>query len=130
MNHATHYVLIALALWFNAKEPRAFLLSAIVGLSVIIPIPAKTAAGFYFMCGAAELIVGALALWLNTTASRYVVTMCVCLLAFHLLGFYLDGYPQNSPYRILVKIAEYAEIISCIVLSKPILEFIYKCRQN
>lgn len=132
MNHTAHYMLIAFSVFLNIKDRKAILLSLAILANVTIPFTdlATSQGQFYFICGAAELTIAALALWLNITASRYVVTMCVCLTGFHLLGFCLDGYPPNSPYRILVKIAEFAEIISCIVFSKPILELLIKCRQN
>jgi len=132
VSHFSHYMLMFCAIAFNFRDRKELLLALTVSLTLVIPIGSMvyTAAQFYIACGVIEILVGLLAVKLNVQASRYITTMCVALCVFHILGWFLNGYIQNSPYRILVKIAEFAEIISCIVLSKPITGLLYKCRQN
>lgn len=126
MSHYFHYLLMALAVSLNIKDRAALALSLIVGLSAVLPVLmfVNTAVQFYAFCAVVEILVAVCALWLRTTASRYIVTACLTLIAYHFLGWHLDGYPVHSPYHLLVKIAEYAELFACVLLSKPILGLI------
>lgn len=124
MDHTAHYALIIVALTLTWGDWRAFAMSATVGASLIAPIPATSALQFYLICLMCEVLIGLLAVRLMTPASHLIYTVSAMLAAFHILGWYLGGYPADSPYRILVKICEYSEIIACSLLSKPIIRLL------
>lgn len=94
-------------------------LSAVIGCGVFLPVPASY---FYLVCALGEALIALLALQLKTPASMFVVRVSLLLMAFHFLGWLLNGYPATSPYHLLVRICEHAELLSCIALSKPILK--------
>lgn len=126
MGHPLHYALILLALALNWRDKAMLVLTAVVGASILAPVNAFTTADtFYVVCAVAEVIVALVALHLNTRASYFVSVMCAMLVVYHMLGWHYDGYPHDSPYRVLVKICEYAEILACALFSRPSLR-LYK----
>lgn len=108
-------LLIAACCNIKADDWRMIALTALVGFGVSVPIPDQF---FYAWCIFVELIVTVGAIALKTPATQPVFALSLCLSALHYVGFKLNGYPPESPYHILVKIAEHAELIACIVYSK------------
>lgn len=102
-------------------------LTLIVGFSLLVPVNRFTDySNFYAVCAGAEILWALLALRLRTQASYFIVAMCTMLVAYHLNGWYFGGYQHQSPYRVLVKICEYAEILACCLFSNPILRLLKK----
>lgn len=114
-------ILLALSLGLNARDKHMLALSSIVGLGIFMPIPD---AYFYLICALVECCVASLTLYINTSASKVVARISMLLLLFHGLGWILNGYPQESPYHIMVKISEHAELLACIFLSRPITKMV------
>lgn len=111
-------LLVSIALNLCAMDKRGVCICALVGFGVFIPIPDSN---FYFWCMAVEAVVAIGSIFLKTRASQPVCALSLSLLAFHYLGYKFDGYPPESPYHFLVKIAEHAEIVACALFSKPIM---------
>lgn len=111
-------ILLACALILNMGDRRMLVVSLAVGVNVFAPIPA---ANFYLICALAELLVGLIAYRLAVSAAPIIVWVCGMMIGFHFLGYVLNGYPPDSPYRPVIKICEYANLIACIVFSNPIL---------
>jgi len=107
-------VMLALALMLNMRDLRMFWLCLVVGGGIFLPIPD---AYFYLNCALVELTVAFLAYLIATNASKPVVRISIILMALHGLGWWLNGYPPESPYHVLVRLCEHAELIACIVLS-------------
>lgn len=78
------------------------------------------------VCILSETIVALCALRIDTRASGFIVLMCAMLAAFHVVGWDIGGHKIGSPYRLLAKIAEYAEIIACILFANPIMRLLRK----
>lgn len=112
-------ILLAVALAANACDWRMFSLSAIVGFGIFVPIQD---AYFYLICACVEVFVATAAVYLNARASKPVMRISALLVIFHGLGWWLNGYPPESPYHIMVKVSEYSELIACILLSRPFLQ--------
>ncbi|MES2349972.1 MAG: hypothetical protein V4641_20600 [Pseudomonadota bacterium] len=110
----SYAVLLGLAIVLNLDERRSLALALVVGAGIFAPIPDTH---FYLICGLIEMLVGALALLINARASITVWRLSALLAVFHTLGYFLDGYPPESPYHLLVQIAEHAELVACIFLS-------------
>lgn len=115
-----HLALLMAGLWFNAGNRKMLALTALVAASVFVPVPKESYDGYYTLCILGELTVAAGSMWLGAPASEAVAAICAALVASHLLGYYLDGSPPLSPYRILVPIFEHAEMVACIILSNPL----------
>lgn len=127
MSHYWHIVLLAVALVFNWGDRNAIAMTLIVALSIVIPYNQFTMrSNFYLVCILSELIVALCALRINTRASQFIVLMCVILAAFHAIGWDVGGHKSDSPYRLLAKIAEYAEIVACIIFANPIMRLLKK----
>jgi hypothetical protein len=94
-------------------------LSALVTAGIFAPVPA---ANFYLVCALGEVLIGLLAFRIRAAASRPVLRISALLVIFHGLGYVLNGFPVNSPYHIVVRICEHAELLACIALSGPILK--------
>lgn len=125
MSHYAYYLLIITALAVNWGDKRAVALSTVIGVSLLLPVNKFTTwQNFYIVCALFEILITLLAVHINTRASDFIMVLSLMLCAFHFLGWWLDGYPPNSPYRPLVKIAEYAEIIACILFAKPLLRLL------
>lgn len=116
---AVYLVLLALAIGLNRKDGRMLTLIAVVGVSVFIPAPREWP-NFYIFCISAEIIVALLALRLKAAASAPVILLCVALVIAHIMGYYKDGYPNLSPYRVIIPCLETLEILCCILASAPI----------
>lgn len=125
MSHYWHLILLTVALVLNWGDRRALALTLVIGLSLVIPVNVfTTRTNFYIVCGLFEILVALLALHIDTLASRFVALMCVMLFALHMVGWNVGGHPPGSPYRLLVKIAEYAEIFACILFANPLLRLL------
>ena len=112
-------IFLAAALLVNIGNQRMTLLSLAVGTGIFMPIQDG---GFYFICSAVEVAVALSAVLLRADASKPVLRISGILITLHMLGWWLNGYPPASPYHILVKLCEHAELLACIVLSKPMMK--------
>lgn len=106
------------AVYFNKKDVRMLLLTFIVAAGIFIPIPDKN---FYYWCIVAEIGVALSSAIIWARASIFIIFFSIQLIFLHLSGMNFNGYLENSPYRIAVKITESSELLTCILLSKPIL---------
>ncbi len=111
--------LLLLALALNIGNKRMIALSAAIGAGVLAPVPEEN---FYLICVIGESIILTVALLFRTNASRIIARISVILILMHLLGWWLNGYPPESPYQYMVQICEYAEILSCIFFSHQIIK--------
>lgn len=119
---ASSYVFLLVAgILANYRDWRMLGLTVLVGINVLIPIPSTTAIEFYSYCVLAEtcLIIGALLL--RTKATLFVVEIAIVLIVMHIMAYHIDGHPPLSPYRVLVKVCEYAQLCACIMFSKGFL---------
>lgn len=110
----SHVMLLSLALALNLGNLKMLALTIIVGAGVFAPVPD---ANFYLLCILGDALIGLIAFRIDTLASRAISKIAVVLVIFHAIGWILDGYPVNSPYHLLVKISEHAELLACIFLS-------------
>jgi hypothetical protein len=115
----SYAVLALLATLLNWQDGRMLSLVALVTAGIFAPVPD---ANFYLICADGEVLIGLLAFRLGATASRPVLRISALLVIFHGLGYLLNGYPPASPYHVLVRICEHAELLACIVMSGPILK--------
>jgi hypothetical protein len=125
LNHTAYYVLISAAVLINFQDSRMVLLSLIVGLNLLTPINQFTTYDtFYPVCIFAEILTALCALGLRTKASYFICHTCGMLIAFHLVGWAYGGYLPDSPYRVLTKMMEYANILACCFYANPIIKII------
>jgi hypothetical protein len=103
------------------------MMCVVVGFGISVPIPDHN---FYGWCALVEIFVAASSILLRTPSSAPIFGISLLLCIFHYLGYKLNGYPVESPYHFVVKIAEHAELIACAVFSKPFLGRPKTCRQN
>lgn len=115
-------LMLAAALFLNRHDRRMLALTAIVGVSVFIPVPRDTAFEFYTFCMAAEMFVAVVAWHLNARASELIISFCIVLELAHVMGYILDGYPPLSSYRIIVPILESAQLAACLLMSPVLYE--------
>jgi hypothetical protein len=111
--------LLGIGLALNLGNKKMLTLTAIVGVGVFVPVPD---ANFYLLCVLGEILIGLLAYRLDAYASDVIVGISALLAMFHVAAFFFDGYPAASPYHILVKISEHAELLACILLSQKFME--------
>lgn len=107
-------ILLTLAVMVNLRDRRMLLLSLVVGAGIFMPIQD---AYFYGVCMLVEVAVGISAALLQSRASKVVLRISQLLIIFHTLGWWLNGYPPESPYHLMVRICEHAELLACIILS-------------
>lgn len=105
----------------NLRDWRMLALTCLIGVNVFVPIPSSTAVEFYSYCILAEtfLIIGAVLL--RTKASPLVIELATVLIIIHVMGYSLDGSEPLSPYRVIVKVCEYLQLLICIAFSSGIL---------
>lgn len=125
MSHYWHSILLTIALILNWGDRKAICLVLVIGFSLVVPVNQFThRSNFYLVCGLFEILFALMAFRIDTRASGFIIMMCIMLLAFHMVGWQTGGHKPDSPYRLLAKIAEYAEIISCIVFAQPIMRLL------
>lgn len=112
----SYALLLAISMWLNRRNGKMLFLTLAVGAGIFFPIPEENV---YAICIAVEIVVAFAADLIDAEASRLVVWLCIALSIFHILGYFLDGWPPESPYHILVVTCEHAEILACILLSDP-----------
>lgn len=118
--------MIAAACNMAADDWRGMLMCVVVGFGISVPIPDVH---FYAWCATVELIVVIGAIILRTPATQPIYAIALCLIVLHYLGYKLNGYLPESPYHFLVKIAEHAQLVACILFSQLILGF-RECRHQ
>lgn len=106
--------LLIVAIAMNIGNWRMFVLTLVVGAGIFVPIPDVH---FYAICALVECLVAASAIIIAAPASKFVFRVSMMLVLFHFIGWWLDGYPPESPYHLLVKILEHAELVACILMS-------------
>jgi hypothetical protein len=111
--------LFGAALALNLGNRKMLALTMVVGAGIFAPVQD---ANFYLICMLGEILIGLLAYRIDAYASGVIIGISVLLAMFHAMGYFFDGYPIASPYHILVKISEHAEIFSCIILSQKFME--------
>jgi hypothetical protein len=111
----SYALLLAISAWVNRRDGKMLAMTIAVGTGILLPIPDN---GFYLVCIAVEIMVAMVADMIDNAASRIIIWLSTTLMILHGMGAWLDGYPSESPYSILVQFCEHAEIIACIVLSK------------
>ncbi len=116
MGHVLHYVLIVAAVFINRKDRRMLALSLMLGFSLLAPVGSFTTRDTFCMIViSADVLLGVLAVYLNTRASSFILIMSAMLCAIHVTGWWFGGWLPGSPYRMLAPLCEYAEIIACSV---------------
>ena len=121
MLFTSYAILLGAGILANVRDWRQLVLTLLIGVNVFIPIPSETAFQFYAYCVLAEiaLIVGAV--FLSTKSSFLVIEIAIVLIVLHVMAYYIDGNLPLSPYRVLVKLCEYAQLCTCIFFSKGFL---------
>lgn len=118
----SYAILLCLALALNASDRRMLALTLVVGAGIFASVPDEY---FYLVCILGEAGIALLAFLLRARASGPIVKISTLLMAFHVLGWLLNGYPVSSPYHIMVQICEHAELAMCILLSNTFTRKVY-----
>lgn len=108
--------LLGLGILANMRDWRMLALTVLVGVNVFAPIPSDTREEFFFWCIVAELALLGGAVFLQTRASILVIEIATVLILMHIMGYYVGTGPL-SPYRVIVKVCEYSQLLICIAFS-------------
>ena len=112
--------LLATAVVLNMQDRRMLALTLAVGASVFLPVPSHTQLQFYGTCITVELVIAAFAVFYQSRATGLIFYCCIALIASHLMGWVTDGSTPFSPYRVIVKLLECAQLLACVA-SSPVL---------
>lgn len=118
---ASYAALLGLGLWLNRADRKMLLLTALVGGSFFMEVPRGSAAAFYLTCITVELVLAVFALLLRARASLLIAEICLVMVAAHIMGWLTNGYAPASPYKGIMFITEYAQIVVCIISSRAAL---------
>lgn len=114
------YILLGLALLVNLSNKKMLALTVFVAAGFLVDIPRTSAEEFYRYCMLVEACIFLVALNVKCEASGAVLLSAGLLFLCHCLGYWKDGYPALSPYRVLVPALEYIQIVCCIIFSRPV----------
>ena len=119
-------LLLCLGLWSNRLDARHLALTFIVGAGVFLPLPdfSNTPKLFYLSCLAGELCIMLAALRRFDCMGQVITYLSILLCICHVVGFFIGPQPHLSPYRVVVPLLEYAELVTCAITSKPALKLI------
>lgn len=109
-------MLLGIALMANLRDWRMLALTLLVGANVLAPIPSSTREEFFFWCIIAEICLLLGAFFIRTSASILVIELATLLILMHIMGYYVGTGPL-SPYRVIVKVCEYSQLLICIAFS-------------
>lgn len=121
MLFTSYAILLGAGIIANLRDWRMLVLTLVIGANVFAPIPNHTAMMFYSYCVIAEVCVIIAAVFMSTKSSLFVIEIAIVLIVLHVMAYYIDGHPPLSPYRVLVKLCEYAQLCTCIFFSKGFL---------
>ena len=128
---ATYTVMFLIAVYLNLKDTRALLMALVVGLSYFFPFEIISSRdAWYIACATSEFIVILTCIWLRCKSSMAIAGLCLMLLASHFIAY---NDIQIDVYSVVAKYLEYVQILSCILLSHPILNYLkerIKCRSK
>ena len=115
-------VMFLVAVCLNLKDTRALLMALVVGLSYFFPFELISSRdAWYIACATSELIVITFCIWLRSKSSIAIAGLCVMLLASHFIAYHNI---QLQAYSIVAKYLEYVQVLSCVLLSHPILNYL------
>lgn len=115
-------VMFLIAVYLNLKDTRALLVALVVGLSYFFPFELISSRdAWYIACATSELIVIAFCIWLRCKSSVAIAGLCAMLLASHFIAYHDI---QLHAYSIVAKYLEYVQVLSCVLLSHPILNYL------
>lgn len=127
----TYTVMFLIAVYLNLKDTRALLMALVVGLSYFFPFELISSRdSWYIACAVSELIVIIFCVWLRCKSCLALAGLCVMLLASHFIAYH---NLQLDAYSMVAKYLEYIQILSCILLSHPILNYLkerIKCQSK
>lgn len=113
--------LLGLSLWLNRADRKMLLLSVLVGGSFFMEVPRGSPAEFYGVCITIEIVLACAAIALQARASLVIAEICLVMVAAHIMGWATNGYAPASPYKGIMLITEYAQIVVCILASQSAL---------
>lgn len=119
--------LIATAVVLNIRDIRMLALTFLVGATIFLPVPSHTQMQFYGTCILVELCVLAWCVFINSRASSLMIHIVLFMIAAHFMGWILDGSQPLSPYRVIIKVLEFSQLLACVALS-PVLTPILRNR--
>ena len=115
-------VMFLIAVYLNLKDTRALLMALVVGLSYFFPFELISSRDvWYIACVTSELTVIAFCIWLRSKSSFAIAGLCLMLLASHCIAYHDI---QLQAYSIVAKYLEYVQVLSCVLLSHPILNYL------
>ena len=124
-------VMFLIAVYLNLKDTRALLMALVVGLSYFFPFELISSRDvWYIACATSELTVIVFCIWLRSKSSFAIAGLCLMLLASHFIAYHDI---QLQAYSIVAKYLEYVQVLSCVLLSHPILNYLkerIKCQSK
>lgn len=118
-------LIFLVAILLNYQHREALLLTLLVGLGALVPIPKEYGAlVWYLICGLIEATILLSACLLTTKFSVPLIMMSLMFIVVHYLGWKFDGYLVKSPYHCVARTIEFTELMLCVVLSNPVVNYI------
>ena len=118
----TYTVMFLIAVYLNLKDTRELLIALVVGLSYFFPFELISSRdAWYISCALSELIVISFCIWLRSKSSFAIAGLCIMLLVSHFIAYHDI---QLQAYSIVAKYLEYVQVLSCVLLSQPILNYL------
>lgn len=114
--------LLGLSLWLNRADRKMLLLSVLVGGSFFMEVPNSSPSAFYITCLTVQIVQACAALAIGARASLVIAEICLVMVAAHIMGWTTNGYAPASPYKGIMFITEYAQIVVCILASRSALD--------
>lgn len=118
--------LTILALWFNRADTKMLLLTSVVAGSFFVEPPTDTPLQFYVTWITVDLAVGLFAFYLRAAASEWIFEIALVMVAAHVMGWHLEGYRPLSPYKAIMHICEFTQILVCLVASRQAAAYLKK----
>lgn len=98
-------------------------LTMLVGASIFSSPPMDSRMHFYLFCIMVELAVILFAISYKSDAYKIIAYICAAMIVCHVAGFAFKGGLLLSPYRILIKIFECLQLLTCVAFSPIVLNF-------
>lgn len=116
---------IILALALNCCHWQSLALTFVVGAGLIVPVPVEHGAVvWYSICILIEISLFSFAILLRTSLSFPIALLSLLFIAVHILGYIYDGSKPDSPYHYFAQSINYAEALSCVLMSHPIIQYL------
>lgn len=122
---ASYFIITLVAIYLNRFDNKALTLTIAVSVGALMPITKDYGAGvWYGLCALTEISILCFAMYYKSYISKPIIILSLAFVVVHFLGYKFHGYIAGSPYRYFAKTLEVTELLTCCIMSIPVINYL------